>query len=89
MRCRHGGEAYLVLGNGPAAAAEFQKILDHSRIVPELVRQERWRISGADARTHSRRAPAPGTHSNAAHNRALTDYRDFFVERRRIPTSPS
>ena len=27
------GEAYLAVGQGPAAAAEFQKILDHSGIV--------------------------------------------------------
>ena len=38
------GEAYLAAGQGSAAAAEFQKILDHSGALSGTAGQERWHI---------------------------------------------
>jgi eukaryotic-like serine/threonine-protein kinase len=72
------GEAYLAMGNGPAAAAEFQKILDHSGIVQNcstgaLAHLWRARASALEARTDQGPAAAD------AHTRALAGYRDFFL----------
>jgi hypothetical protein len=72
------GEAYLAQGNGPAAAAEFQKILDHSGIVQNcstgaLAHLWRGRADALEARTNQ------GPAADAAHSRALADYRDFFA----------
>jgi hypothetical protein len=44
------GEAYLLAHNANAAAAEFQKLLDHGGIVLNFV-TERWFISNLPART--------------------------------------
>ena len=70
------GEAYLAAGQGVAAAAEFQKILDHSGIV--------WNCwTGALARLGVARANAlqartsQGTDPAAARVRALAAYQDF------------
>ena len=72
------GEAYLAAGQGSAAAAEFQKILDHSGIV--------WNCwTGALARLGVARANAlqaktsQGADSDAARVRALAVYRDFLA----------
>jgi hypothetical protein len=72
------GEAYLAAGEGGAAAAEFQKILDHSGIV--------WNCwTGAMARLGLARAYAlqsktlQGADGDAASGRALAAYRDFLV----------
>ncbi len=72
------GEAYLAAGQGSAAAAEFQKILDHSGIV--------WNCwTGALARLGVARANAlqsrtsQGADSDAARVRALAAYKDFFT----------
>jgi serine/threonine protein kinase/tetratricopeptide (TPR) repeat protein len=72
------GEAYLAMGNGPAAAAEFQKILDHAGIVQNcstgaLAHLWRGRANALEARSN------PGPSANAAHTRALADYRDFLT----------
>ena len=72
------GEAYLAMGNGHAAAGEFQKILDHSGIVQNcstgaLAHLWRARASALEARTNQGPAAA------AAHTRALAGYRDFFA----------
>ncbi len=71
------GEAYLAAGKGSAAAAEFQKILDHSGIV--------WNCwTGALAHLGVARANAlqaktsQGADANAARVRALAAYKDFF-----------
>lgn len=71
------GEAFMAAGQGSAAAAEFQKILDHSGIV--------WNCStGALARLGLARAyalqarTAHGPEADAAHTRAVTAYRDFL-----------
>ncbi len=72
------GEAYLAAGQGSAAAAEFQKILDHSGIV--------WNCwTGALARLGVARANAlqaknsPGADADAARVRALAAYKDFLT----------
>jgi serine/threonine protein kinase/predicted Zn-dependent protease len=72
------GEAYLAAGQGPAAAAEFQKILDHSGIV--------WNCwTGALAHLGVARADAlqsrtsQGAEADAARVRALAAYKDFLT----------
>ncbi|SPF37276.1 Serine/threonine protein kinase with TPR repeats [Candidatus Sulfotelmatobacter kueseliae] len=72
------GEAYLAAGQGSAAAAEFQKILDHSGIVSNC-----W--TGALAHLGVARANAlqartsQGADADAARVRALTAYKDFLT----------
>jgi len=72
------GQAYLAAGQGTAAAAEFQKILDHGGIV--------WNCwTGALAHLGVARANAleaktsQGAHTEAARLRALAAYKDFFT----------
>ena len=72
------GEAYLAAGQGSAAAAEFQKILDHSGIV--------WNCwTGALARLGVARANAlqaktsQGADADAARVRSLAAYKDFLA----------
>jgi DNA-binding winged helix-turn-helix (wHTH) protein/tetratricopeptide (TPR) repeat protein len=72
------GEAYLAAGQGSAAAAEFQKILDHSGIV--------WNCwTGALANLGVARANAlqartsHGADADAARARALAAYKDFLT----------
>jgi tetratricopeptide (TPR) repeat protein len=71
------GEAYLADGQGSAAAAEFQKILDHSGIVwncwtGALARLGLARANALQART------AQGADADAARVRALAAYKDFL-----------
>ena len=72
------GEAYLAAGQGSTAAAEFQKILDHSGMV--------WNCwTGALARLGVARANAlqaktsQGADADAARVRALAAYKDFLA----------
>ena len=72
------GEAYLAAGQGKEAAAEFQKVLDHSGIV--------WNCwTGALARLGVARANAlqartsQGADADAARVRALAAYKDFLT----------
>jgi hypothetical protein len=72
------GEAFLAARRGGAAAAEFQKILDHSGIV--------WNCwTGALAHLGIARAnalqakPSQGTDADAARARALAAYKDFLT----------
>ncbi len=72
------GQAYLAAGQGAPAAAEFQKILDHSGIV--------WNCwTGALARLGVARANAliaktsQGADADAARVRALAAYKDFLA----------
>jgi hypothetical protein len=72
------GEAYLAAGQGNAAAAEFQKILDHSGIV--------WNCwTGALAHLGVARANAlqartsHGADADAARVRALAAYKGFLA----------
>ena len=72
------GEAYLAAGQGTPAAAEFQKIIDHSGIV--------WNCwTGALAHLGVARANAlqartsQGADADAARVRALAAYKDFLT----------
>jgi tetratricopeptide (TPR) repeat protein len=70
------GQAYLAAGQGKEAAAEFQKVLDHSGIV--------WNCwTGALARLGVARANAlqakNATGADAARVRALAAYKDFLT----------
>jgi serine/threonine protein kinase/tetratricopeptide (TPR) repeat protein len=72
------GEAYLAAGQGSAAGAEFQKILDHSGMV--------WNCwTGALAHLGVARANAlqaktsQGADADAARVRALAAYKDFLT----------
>ena len=72
------GEAYLATGQGNAAAAEFQKIIDHNGIV--------WNCwTGALAHLGVARANAlqartsQGADADAARVRALAAYKDFLT----------
>jgi len=72
------GEAYLAAGQGNAAAAEFQKVLDHSGIV--------WNCwTGALAHLGVARANAlqartsQGADADLARTRALAAYKDFLT----------
>jgi len=72
------GDAYLAAGQGSAAAAEFQKIIDHSGIV--------WNCwTGALAHLGVARANAlqsrtsQGADADAARSRALAAYKDFLT----------
>jgi eukaryotic-like serine/threonine-protein kinase len=72
------GEAYLAAGQGKAAAAEFQKILDHSGIVwncwtGALARLGVGRANALQART------SQGADAAAARVRALSAYQDFLA----------
>jgi eukaryotic-like serine/threonine-protein kinase len=72
------GEAYLAAGQGGSAAAEFQKIIDHSGIVGNC-----W--TGALAHLGVARANAlqsrtsQGADADAARVRSLAAYRDFLT----------
>jgi serine/threonine protein kinase/tetratricopeptide (TPR) repeat protein len=72
------GEAYLAAGQGKEAAAEFQKIIDHSGVV--------WNCwTGALAHLGVARANAlqaknsRGADADLARSRALAAYKDFLV----------
>jgi hypothetical protein len=72
------GESYLAAGQGSAAAAEFQKIIDHSGIV--------WNCwTGALAHLGVARGNAlqarnsSGADADAARVRALAAYKDFLT----------
>ena len=72
------GQTYLAAGQGSAAGAEFQKILDHRGIV--------WNCwTGALARLGVARANAlqarisQGADADAARVRALAAYKDFLT----------
>ena len=72
------GEAYSAAGQGSAAAAEFQKILDHNGIVwncwtGALARLGVARANALEART------SQGADADAARERALAAYSDFLT----------
>ena len=72
------GEAYLASGQGKAAAAEFQKILDHSGLVwncwtGALAHLGVARANAVQART------SQGADAEAARTRALAAYKDFLT----------
>ena len=73
------GQAYLLAHKGTAAAAEFQKILDHRGIVVNFV---------TGALDHLQMGRAYAMAGDTA--KAKAAYQDFFTSGKRLmPTSPS
>jgi hypothetical protein len=72
------GEAYLAAGEGRAAAAEFQKILDHGGIVWNCWTGALAHLGVARADSLEARA-AQGAYADAARVRALAAYKDFLT----------
>jgi hypothetical protein len=76
------GEAYLAAGQGSAAAAEFQKIIDHSGIVWNCWTGALAHLGVARANAlQSRAFQAQGqlADADAARVRALAAYKDFLT----------
>ncbi len=76
------GEAYLAAGQGSEAAAEFQKIIDHSGIVwncwtGALARLGVARANALEAQTLAKSSPAAD--AAAARTRAVAAYQDFLA----------
>jgi eukaryotic-like serine/threonine-protein kinase len=72
------GQAYLAAGQGKEAAAEFQKILDHSGIVWNCWTGALARLGVARANV-SQAKSATGADADAARVRALAAYKDFLT----------
>jgi serine/threonine protein kinase/tetratricopeptide (TPR) repeat protein len=72
------GEAYLAAGNGSAAAAEFQKILDHSGIIANCWTGALAHLGVARANVLQSRT-SQGADADAARVRALAAYKDFLT----------
>jgi eukaryotic-like serine/threonine-protein kinase len=72
------GQAYLAAGQGNAAAAEFQKILDHSGIVWNCWTGALAHLGVARANALQSRA-SQGADADAARVRALAAYKDFLT----------
>jgi len=74
------GEAYLAAGQGGAAAAEFQKILDHSGIVSNCWTGALAHLGVARANAlQARTSQAQSTDADAARVRARASYKDFLT----------
>jgi serine/threonine protein kinase len=72
------GEAYLAAGQGSAAAAEFQKILDHNGIVWNCWTGALGHLGVARANALEART-SQGADADAARVRALAAYKDFLT----------
>jgi eukaryotic-like serine/threonine-protein kinase len=72
------GEAYLAAGQGSAAAAEFQKILDHTGIVWNCWTGALAHLGVARANDLESRT-SQGADADAARVRALAAYKDFLT----------
>ena len=72
------GEAYLAAGQGTAAAAEFQKILDHSGIVWNCWTGALAHLGVARANVLQSRT-SQGADADAGRVRALAAYKDFLT----------
>jgi len=72
------GEAYFATGQGNAAAAEFQKILDHNGIVLNCWTGALAHLGVARANTLQSRT-SQGADADAARVRALAAYKDFLT----------
>ncbi len=72
------GEAYLAAGQGGAAAAEFQKILNHSGIVWNCWTGTLAHLGVARANALQSRT-SKGADADAARVRALAAYKDFLA----------
>jgi eukaryotic-like serine/threonine-protein kinase len=74
------GQAYLAAGQGSAAAAEFQKILDHSGIVWNCWTGALAHLGVARANAlQEKTSQAQRADADAARVRALAAYKDFLT----------
>jgi tetratricopeptide (TPR) repeat protein len=76
------GEAYLAAGRGKEAAAEFQKIIDHSGIVWNCWTGALAHLGVARANALQARifhAQGQGADADLARTRAIADYKDFLT----------
>ena len=73
------GEAYLAAGQGKEAAAEFQKIIDHSGIVWNCWTGALAHLGVARANALQARTSAGQADADAARVRALAAYKDFLT----------
>ncbi len=78
MTFTYADEAYLAAGQGSAAAAEFQRILDHSGIVWNCWTGALAHLGVARANALQARA-SQGADADAARVRALAAYKDFLT----------
>ena len=72
------GQAYLGAGQSKEAAAEFQKILDHSGLVSNCWTRALARLGVARANALQAKN-STGAHADAARVRALAAYKDFLT----------
>jgi tetratricopeptide (TPR) repeat protein len=72
------GEAYLAAGQGKEAAAEFEKILEHSGLVWNCWTGALAHLGVARANAFQARA-SQGADADAARVRALAAYKDFLT----------
>jgi len=72
------GQAYLLARNGTAAAAEFQKMLDHKGIVLNFVTGALAHLGVARANALQART-SQGADADLARTRALAAYKDFLT----------
>jgi hypothetical protein len=72
------GESYLASGQGGAAAAEFQKLIDHRGISWSCATGALARLGLARANALQSRT-SQGADADAARTRALTHYKDFLT----------
>jgi len=82
------GQAYLALGDGASAAAEFQKILGPYRYRGQLLDRS-FGPSGRGSRERSEAKTLQGPQSDAARVQALAAYKDFLTLWERWPTPTS
>jgi serine/threonine protein kinase/tetratricopeptide (TPR) repeat protein len=73
------GEAYLAAGQGSPAAAEFQKILDHSGIVWNCWTGALAHLGVARANALQAKSSQGVADADAARTRALAAYKDFLA----------
>jgi len=73
------GQAYLLAGNGTAAAGEFEKVLDHPGLVLNSHLGPLARLSLARARMLEARSARDETATDAARTKARAAYEDFLT----------
>ena len=72
------GEAYLAVGQGSAATAEFQKIIDHNGLVWSCWTGALAHLGGARGNALQSKI-LQGADADAARTRALAAYKDFLT----------
>ena len=81
------GQAYLAAGQGKEAAAEFQKILDHSGIIWNCSTGGLGRLGLALANALQAQN-STGSDAGLARTRAFASGKDFLTVERRRPGDP-